>query len=98
MALQDGKIKLAERYLLLAGDSPGSPQMDSFGPNMSLAKDLLVRGRTKTVIEYFTKVRRFWAADPEHDSLDRYHAQKLDYWTKEVQAGQIPDFGANLVY
>ena len=33
--------KLAAEYLLKAGATSGSPQLDSFGPNMSLAKDLL---------------------------------------------------------
>jgi hypothetical protein len=88
IALLDGKIDEARNYLLEAGKSRGSPQMDSFGPNMSLAKDLLEKGETNAPLQYFELCRNFWKMD----------YGKLDEWSKEVKAGQIPDFGANLVY
>src|SRR4029450_1364637 len=43
LALKSGDAELAKRELLAAGASPGSPQLNSFGPNMSLARDLLER-------------------------------------------------------
>ncbi|MGO8838707.1 MAG: tetratricopeptide repeat protein [Limisphaerales bacterium] len=88
IALSEGQVEEAGRCLLEAGRSPGSPQMDSFGPNMSLAKDLLERGEKDTVLQYFELCRKFWKMDNG----------KLDLWSREVKAGQIPDFGANLVY
>jgi uncharacterized membrane protein YeaQ/YmgE (transglycosylase-associated protein family) len=88
IAARDGRIEEAKNYLLEAGKSPGSPQMDSFGPNMGLAKDLLEKGDRDTVLQYFELCRKFWKMD----------YGKLDQWSQEVKAGKIPEFGANLVY
>ena len=87
IAVRDGRIAEAKNYLLEAGKSPGSPQMNSFGPNMSLAKDLLEKGERDTVLQYFELCRKFWTMD----------YGKLDEWSQEVRAGKIPRFGANLV-
>jgi len=84
----EGWMEEAKQYLLEAGKSPGSPQMDSFGPNMSLAQDLLKKGERGTVLQYFELCRKFWKMD----------YGKLDQWSREVKSGKIPDFGANLVY
>jgi hypothetical protein len=88
IAVEEGRIEDAKRHLLAAGKSPGSPQMNSFGPNMSLAKDLLEKGERDVVLEHFELCRKFW-------QMDR---GRLDQWSQEVKAGKIPDFGANLVY
>jgi len=88
IALRQGQIKLAKEYLLKAGQTPGSPQLNSFGPNMSLARDLAEKGEKDVVVEYFDQCRKFW----------RMGTDKLDKWTKEVRVGIMPDFGANLVY
>ena len=53
IALKEDRIDEAKKQLLEAGKSPGSPQMDSFGPNVSLAKDLLEKGERDVVLEYF---------------------------------------------
>jgi hypothetical protein len=88
LALRDGDLATAKTRLLAAGHTPGSPQLDSFGPNMSLARELLIRGETESVLQYFELCRVFWKDD----------FGKLDEWKKAVQAGQTPDFGANLAY
>ena len=62
--------------------------MNSFGPNMSLALDLLEKGERDAVLEHFMRCRKFW----------KFHPEKLDEWMQEVMAGKIPDFGANLMY
>lgn len=88
IAVQEGKIEAAKNYLIAAGKSPGSPTMDSFGPNMTLAKDLLEKGERDVVLEYFMRCRKFWKMD----------YGKLDRWMHEVMDGKTPDFGANLLY
>jgi len=88
VALVEGRLADAERFLAAAGNTPGSPQLDSFGPNMTLARDLLERGSSAAVLAYFEQVRRFW----------KMGGARLDAWTIVVQAGRIPEFGANLRY
>jgi hypothetical protein len=88
IAVKEGHVDEAKRCLIVAGNSPGSPQMNSFGPNMSLAKDLLEKGERKAVLEYFELCRKFWKMDNG----------RLSDWSQEVKAGKVPDFGANLVY
>jgi hypothetical protein len=85
---RDNNLIQAKSSLLASGQTPGSPQLNSFGPNMSLAKELLGRGERDAVLEFFTSCRKFWKSQ----------AAKLDAWTATVKGGGIPDFGANLLY
>lgn len=86
IALREGDTKTAQEHLLAAGKTQGSPQLNSFGPNMTLAKELLEKGERQVVLEYFKLCGSFWKRS------------ELEVWSKEVQAGKIPDFGANLEY
>ena len=86
LALKAGDIEGAKRHLLEAGQSTGSPQLNSFGPNMLLAKELLEKGEKDVVQEYFDLCSKFW---------DR---EELNEWEAVIEKGQIPDFGANLRY
>jgi RHS repeat-associated protein len=88
IAVREGHIDEAKKRLIEAGKSPGSPVMNSFGPNMSLAKDLLQNGQKDVVLEYLELCRKFWSGD----------FGKTDKWEGEIKAGKIPNFGANLVY
>lgn len=88
IALKQGDVKLAGEYLLKAGATPGSPQLDSFGPNMALAKELLEKGEKDTVLRYFELCRKFW----------KMGGEELDDWSKRVRDNQMPDFGASLVH
>ena len=83
-----GSIAEAKRYLSLAGTTPGSPQLDSFGPHMSLARDLLEKGEREAVIDYLEACRAFW----------ELHENRLDAWRADIQANRSPNFGANLLY
>jgi hypothetical protein len=88
VALHEGKVDAAKAFLLAAGKTPGSPQLDSFGPNLSLAKDLLELGHGEVVIQYLDFCAKFW----EKQFND------IDNWKSEIRAGKVPDFGANLIY
>jgi TonB family protein len=83
-----GKTGSAEQYLLEAGKTPGSPQLNSFGPNMALAKELIDAGEGAAVLPYFDLCRAFW----------KMGAQRLDDWSAMVRDGGKPYFGANLLY
>lgn len=88
LALARGDVDEARSRLLRAGRTPGSPQLDTFGPNVSLARDLLDVGERETVLEYFRLCREFW--DSERRPLDR--------WVVIVEQGGRPEFGANLYF
>jgi hypothetical protein len=88
IALQQGNVRQGGQYLLAAGATAGSPQLDSFGPNMTLAKELLEKGQSDVVLQYFALCKKFW-----EDGRD-----KLDEWSSAVRRGEIPDFGPNLGY
>jgi len=81
-------IPEAKNRLLASAYTVGSPALNSFGPNMSLAKELLEKGERDTVLEFFTRCRTFWTMGQN----------KLDDWTATVKGGGIPDFRANLLY
>jgi hypothetical protein len=87
IALLSGNLTEAKEHLIAAGETPGSPQLNSFGPNMELAKELLERGERDAVVHYFQLCANFW----------KNHSE-LDSWTATVKGGGIPKFGANLVY
>ncbi len=87
LALKAGDIEQAKHYLIEAGKTPGSPQLNSFGPNMTLAKELLEKGQTEVVLEYFDLCAKFWRYQP-----------RLTEWGVAVKQGAIPDFGANMDY
>lgn len=88
IALAKGDVDEAKKRLLASADSKGSPQMNSFGPNMQLAKDLLAKGETETVLKYFERCRKFWEMG----------GRQLDRWSRDAKAGNSPDFGAHLSY
>jgi len=88
LALADGDPQAAERELREAGKTPGSPTLNSFGPNMSLALDLIKQQRTEAVVEYFTLCSAFW----------KMERGRIRRWTVLAKGGELPDFGANLLY
>ena len=88
LALREGRRDEAKRRLIISGKTPGSPQLDTFGPNLRLAEDLLKDGERDVVIEYFKLCSKFW--ENEDGRLDR--------WTREISQGTIPDFKANRDY
>jgi hypothetical protein len=85
--LKKGETAKAKQFLLAAGRTPGSPQLDSFGPDMTLAQGLLEKGETKVVLQYFVLCSKFW--DQQKD---------LDKWSTAVKEGAIPAFGPHLKY
>jgi hypothetical protein len=88
VALQEGDSEAAKTYLIASGKTKGSPQLNSFGPNMTLAKAMLEKGETETVLEYFELCAVFW----------EMHRDRLDQWAAIAKDGMVPDFGANLNY
>lgn len=74
-----GKLRLAEGdssggavELVAAGDVAGSPQLDSFGPDLSLAWQLLNLDQDAAVVEYLRRIARFWTPpDPSRQQPEQ---------------------------
>ena len=79
--------------MLKAGNTKGSPQLNSFGPNMLLAKELLEIGEMEIVIAYMELCKQFW-----HSTMRLVAGRPLKKWKQSIENGEIPDFGANLNY
>ena len=89
VALHNGDTQASAHYLLASGASPGSPQLNSFGPNMALAKGLLDAGAGRDqVVEFFDLCAKFWKIDQG----------KLKEWSVLVKGGLTPNFGGSLNY
>ena len=88
IALRSGDIAAASAYLLKSAAIRGSPHLQTFGPNMMLAKELLEKGERQSVLEYFDLCGKFWSLDDG----------KLKQWNSAVLSGKTPDFGPNLRY
>lgn len=85
IALAEGDIEEAKRRLIAAGKTTGSPSLNSFGPKMMLAKELLQKGEKEVVLEYFRLCARFWKMGQD----------RLEEWSDLVQANRVPDFGSS---
>jgi hypothetical protein len=82
LALRVGDLVSASEYLLKAGETRGSPQLNSFGPNMTLAKELIENGQREAVIRYFDLCAKFWGTGQD----------RLRSWRWDVEQGRAPDF------
>ncbi len=77
VALRQGNVPEARRYLLESGKTPGSPQLDSFGPDLTLARELLEKGEPDAVLEFLGLLKGFW----------KMGADRLDTMIAEVRKG-----------
>ncbi|MCG8084077.1 MAG: hypothetical protein AB2689_23435 [Candidatus Thiodiazotropha taylori] len=78
--LRKKNITASASHLVLAGQSTGSPQLDSFGPDLKLANVLLKKGQREAVAKYLSGVKRFWEMDEG----------RIDSWLKDIEAGKTP--------
>lgn len=91
-ALHHGNVNAAKRYLLAAGRTPGSGVLDSFGPEMPLAKALLAQGHKQVVLTFLGEVSKFWATPKP--GMERFSAvytrngAQLHKWERQIRAGQ----------
>ena len=83
VALSQNDIQAAERHLLESGRTPGSPQLNSFGPNMILADQLLECGSNKSVLEFLDLCGKFWTSGKD----------RIARWSQDIRDGKKPEFG-----
>lgn len=81
MSLEDGNIDEAAMYLLRAGKSSGSPQLNTFGPRLDLADALLKLGKDSEVRTYLSDIGSFWTWDEG----------RIEYWLSSLENGERPE-------
>src|SRR5688500_14091326 len=82
LALERGVLTEATTHLLESAKTSGSPQLDSFGPDWTLAEDLLAKGERKAVLAYIEAVGAFWESGRD----------RLAEWKKTLGEGGSPKF------
>ncbi len=60
-ALARGETPVAATFLKAAGETPGSPQLNSFGPDTHPAGALVAAGERDAVLHYLEGCKRFWS-------------------------------------
>ncbi len=88
LALADGDRATARRELIVAGRALAAPTQLTFGPNVTLARDLLAAGDTASVLAYFAVLDSTWT----------HGIPQVAGWRDALDQGSEPDFGANLLY
>lgn len=81
VSLRRGNRKKALEHLAAAGATPGSPQLNSFGPSFRLAQALLDAGERDAVLAYLESCARFW----------RLGQRELATWTVALRSGHEPN-------
>ncbi len=81
LALKQNDLVAAKIHLLAAGETTGSPTLNSFGPDTSLAKQLFDRGEHEVVDQYLQKVGAFWSSGQNC----------LKLWRNDIAAQQAPE-------
>ena len=102
VALRQNDLEAARMYLLESGKTPGSPQLNSFGPRFILDRELLEKGEKVVVLEHLELVSKFWGninrnygglppgSAANSQRVDADNASKLAQWKKEIEEGKIP--------
>ncbi len=76
----------AKSYLIRSGEVAGGPALAITGPNMTLAKVLLERGETNSVLAFMAAWSGRWNQD----------GGRLALWESVVRGGAVPDFKRSL--
>lgn len=77
VALRRGDVDAARQHLLRCCSGGSSPVLGSFGPDFSLAQELLDLGERATVLEFLEQCRTIWT----------HHTSTVDRLVQEVQSG-----------
>ena len=81
ISLKNGDVDTAAGFLIAAGKSTGSPQLDTFGPDLDLANELLKRGKVEPVKIYLKDIKSFWEMNNGN----------VDAWLSEIEKGKNPE-------
>lgn len=81
LRLRKGDVEKAKDYLLRSAESQGSPQLDTFGPSLELANQLLLAGKRDAVLRYLESISSFWEMDNGC----------IEEWIAQIENNQTPE-------
>jgi hypothetical protein len=76
--VREGNLEEAKQQLMLSIDLSPDSAMRSFGPNTSLALDLLLKGENTSVLTFLDGCARFWKEEP------------IQIWKSKINANKMP--------
>ncbi len=82
ISLLSGDRNAALGHLKKAAKIHGSPLLNSFGPDFTLARGLLELGMQEAVLDYLKACGSFWECGKK----------ELEAWTEAIKQGDIPNF------
>jgi hypothetical protein len=82
VSLRRGDVAAACRSLLDAGDTVSDPVTSSYGPRLSLAKELLAAGENEVVLTFLKK----------RAERRKVRQGEIESWIEAIESGQIPDW------
>jgi len=85
-ACRYGNVDRAVDHLLRAGRAPGSPELNSEGPDLRLAEALLEAHKREAVVQYLEDCKAFWHGPGGTG------ARQLNRWLDDLRAGRTPAF------
>jgi len=81
ISYSQGDLNEAAKNLIKAGESTGSPQLSTFGPELDLANLLLHADKTEEVKVYLNGIKKFWEMDNG----------VVDSWLNQISSGEKPE-------
>lgn len=91
VAMHAGRTADAKRHLLASAEVEGTVWAKYFPPNVSLANELLAKDEREVVLQYLERCTEVWRTRPDNEG-------NFKAWIATIKAGEIPDFGASLVF
>lgn len=83
IALSTGNVDHACDFLIKASETPGSPQLDSFGPEFQLCHELLLTWNKRECVKtYLSNCGKFW----------ELNEGKIAKWVADLDSGLNPSF------
>ncbi len=69
LALAENDLEKTIRLLMASTKTSGSPVLKSFGPDITIIRELYGRGKSAPVIDYLNAVQQFWPRDSSFEII-----------------------------